>query len=84
MIRFAPCGVESECKSDETHHEALSEAKPGDNVRFNVRNVIVKDIRRGYVASDAKNKRDGLPELHCACHHHGAPWADPERLHTGP
>ena len=56
MIRFAPCGVESECKSVEMHHEALSEAKPGDNVGFNVRNVTVKDIRRGYVASDAKNK----------------------------
>ena len=56
MILFAPCGVESECKSVEMHHEALSEAKPGDNVGFNVRNVTVKDIRRGYVASDAKNK----------------------------
>ena len=38
------------------HHEALSEAKPGANVGFNVRNVTVNDIRRGYVASDAKNK----------------------------
>ena len=38
------------------HHEALSEAKPGDNVWFNVRNVTVKDILRGHVASDAKNK----------------------------
>ena len=37
-------------------NEALSEAKPGDNVGLNVRNVTVKDIRRGYVASDAKNK----------------------------
>ena len=55
MISFAPCGVESECKSVEMH-QALSEAKPGDNVGFNVRNVTVKDIRRGYVASDAKNK----------------------------
>ena len=56
MIRFAPCGVESECKSVEMHHEALSEAKPGDNVGFNVRNVTVKDTLRGHVASDAKNK----------------------------
>ena len=37
-------------------NEALSEAKLGDNVWFNVRNVTVKDIRRGYVASEAKNK----------------------------
>ena len=27
MIRFAPCRVESLCKSVETHNEALSEAK---------------------------------------------------------
>lgn len=37
------------------HHEALTEAVPGDNVGFNVKNVSVKDIRRGYVASNAKN-----------------------------
>ena len=56
MIRFAPCGIETECRSVETHHEALSDVKPGDNVGFNVRNVTIKDIRRGYVSSDAKNK----------------------------
>ena len=43
-------------KSVETHHEALSEAKPGDNIGFNIAYITVKDIRRGYVASDAKNK----------------------------
>merc|ERR1739848_577211 len=31
------------------------EAEPGDNVGFNVKNVSVKDIRRGNVASDSKN-----------------------------
>merc|ERR1712214_111352 len=35
------------------HHEQLPEALPGDNVGFNVRNVSVKDIRRGNVASDS-------------------------------
>ena len=29
---------------------------PEDNVGFNVKNVSVKDIKRGYVASDSKNK----------------------------
>merc|ERR1712088_1054262 len=29
------------------HHESMSEAMPGDNVGFNVKNVSVKDIRRG-------------------------------------
>jgi len=37
------------------HHEALLEAIPGDNVGFNVKNVSVKDIRRGNVCSDEKN-----------------------------
>jgi elongation factor 1-alpha len=33
----------------------IVEAIPGDNVGFNVRGVSVKDLRRGYVASDPKN-----------------------------
>merc|ERR1712038_1764656 len=37
------------------HHETLAEGVPGDNVGFNVKNVSVKDIRRGNVASDSKN-----------------------------
>ena len=37
------------------HHTALQQAIPGDNVGFNVRNLTVKDIKRGNVASDAKN-----------------------------
>merc|ERR1712026_452522 len=31
------------------------EANPGDNVGFNVKNVSVKDLKRGYVASDSSN-----------------------------
>merc|ERR1712243_381368 len=30
------------------HHESLTEAVPGDNVGFNIKNVSVKDIKRGY------------------------------------
>merc|ERR1712127_533846 len=37
------------------HHESLTEGNPGDNVGFNVKNVAVKDLRRGYVASDSKH-----------------------------
>merc|ERR1712002_1084584 len=33
----------------------MGEANPGDNVGFNVKNVSVKDIKRGNVASDSKN-----------------------------
>uniref|UniRef100_F6GXP4 Uncharacterized protein n=1 Tax=Vitis vinifera TaxID=29760 RepID=F6GXP4_VITVI len=37
------------------HHESLAEGLPSDNVGFNVRNVAVKDLRRGFVASNSKD-----------------------------
>jgi len=55
-IQFGPLGTSTECKSVEMHHESVAEAIPGDNVGFNVKNLGVQDIKRGYVASDAKNK----------------------------
>ncbi|XP_070586418.1 elongation factor 1-alpha 1-like [Erythrolamprus reginae] len=55
VVTFAPVNVTTEVKSVEMHHEALSEAYPGDNVGFNVKNVSVKDVRRGNVAGDSKN-----------------------------
>ncbi len=54
-VVFAPVGISSEVKSVEMHHEALTEAIPGDNVGFNVKNIAVKDIRRGNVCGDEKN-----------------------------
>jgi elongation factor 1-alpha len=55
VVTFAPGGVTTEVKSIEMHHETLPQATPGDNVGFNVKNVSVKDIRRGNVAGDSKN-----------------------------
>ncbi|MDJ8948198.1 translation elongation factor EF-1 subunit alpha, partial [Clostridium perfringens] len=55
VVTFAPCMVTTEVKSVEMHHTSLPEALPGDNVGFNVKNVSVKEIRRGYVAGDSKN-----------------------------
>jgi len=55
VVTFAPANLSTEVKSVEMHHEALTEALPGDNVGFNVKNVAVKDLRRGFVASDSKN-----------------------------
>uniref|UniRef100_A0A672N2J5 Elongation factor 1-alpha n=1 Tax=Sinocyclocheilus grahami TaxID=75366 RepID=A0A672N2J5_SINGR len=55
VVTFAPANVTTEVKSVEMHHESLAEALPGDNVGFNVKNVSVKDIRRGNVAGDSKN-----------------------------
>jgi len=54
VVTFAPQGISTEVKSVEMHHESLTEALPGDNVGFNVKNISVKDIRRGSVASDSK------------------------------
>ena len=54
-VLFAPSNITTEVKSVEMHHEQLQEALPGDNVGFNVKNVAVKDLRRGFVASDSKN-----------------------------
>uniref|UniRef100_A0A4W5KLP7 Elongation factor 1-alpha n=1 Tax=Hucho hucho TaxID=62062 RepID=A0A4W5KLP7_9TELE len=55
IVTFAPANVTTEVKSVEMHHETLEAALPGDNVGFNVKNVSVKDIRRGNVAGDSKN-----------------------------
>jgi len=55
VVFFAPSNITTEVKSIEMHHEMLVEAIPGDNVGFNVKNVAVKDIRRGNVCSDSKN-----------------------------
>lgn len=55
VVTFAPSGVTTEVKSVEMHHESLAEGVPGDNVGFNVKNVSVKEIRRGNVCGDSKN-----------------------------
>lgn len=55
LVTFSPANITTEVKSVEMHHESLPEALPGDNVGFNVKNVSVKEIKRGMVAGDAKN-----------------------------
>ncbi|CAG0918525.1 unnamed protein product [Notodromas monacha] len=55
VVTFAPVNITTEVKSVEMHHESLTEAVPGDNVGFNIKNVSVKELRRGYVAGDSKN-----------------------------
>ena len=47
VVTFAPTNVTTEVKSVEMHHEQIPEGLPGDNVGFNVKNVSIKDIRRG-------------------------------------
>ena len=53
-VLFAPPMITAEVKSVEMHHEQMPQATPGDNVGFNIKNVGVKDIKRGNVAGDAK------------------------------
>jgi len=55
VVTFGPMNTTTEVKSVEMHHEQVEAAFPGDNVGFNVKNLSVKDIKRGYVASDSKN-----------------------------
>jgi len=54
VVTFAPSNLTTEVKSVEMHHEQMTEAFPGDNVGFNVKNVSVKEIRRGNVCGDSK------------------------------
>ena len=49
-VVFVPSGSTGEVKTIEMHHEQISEAKPGDNIGFNVRGVDKKSIKRGDVA----------------------------------
>jgi elongation factor 1-alpha len=53
-ILFAPSRIETDVKSIEMHHTSIPRAVPGDNIGFNVKNVAVKDLKRGYVACDAR------------------------------
>eukprot|EP01121_Diplochlamys_sp_Union-15-3_P010315 TRINITY_DN288_c0_g1_i10.p1 TRINITY_DN288_c0_g1~~TRINITY_DN288_c0_g1_i10.p1 ORF type:complete len:450 (+),score=119.09 TRINITY_DN288_c0_g1_i10:108-1457(+) len=55
IVTFAPVGLTTEVKSIEMHHEQMPQAVPGDNIGFNIKNIAVKDIHRGYVAGDSKN-----------------------------
>lgn len=59
IITFAPPNLTTECKSVEMHHESLTEAAPGDNVGFNVKNLSIKDIKRGNVAGESKSPPKG-------------------------
>jgi elongation factor 1-alpha len=55
QVIFAPAGITTEVKSIEMHHEQMPEAKPGDNIGFNVKGIPVKDLKRGFVCGDTKN-----------------------------
>ena len=55
-VKIAPSGIKAEVKSVEVHHECVPEVGAGNNVGFNLKNVTVKDLRRGDVASNADDE----------------------------
>jgi elongation factor 1-alpha len=54
-VVFEPAGVKGEVKSIEIFHKQIPEAKPGDNVGFNVRGVAKEQIKRGDVVGHVNN-----------------------------
>jgi elongation factor 1-alpha len=56
-VWFAPSHVSSMLKTVEMHHEQVKEALPGMNIGFNVKNLAVKDLKRGYVMSYDDDKK---------------------------
>ncbi len=52
-VTFEPANASGEVKSIEMHHESLQEARPGDNIGFNVRGVTKDQIKRGDVCGPA-------------------------------
>jgi elongation factor 1-alpha len=55
VLQFEPAGVKGEVKTIEVHHQQIPEAKPGDNVGFNVRGISKEQVRRGDVAGHPNN-----------------------------
>lgn len=53
-LKFSPAKLTAEVKSIEMHHQGLETALPGHNVGFNIKNVSVKNLRRGDVAGNAQ------------------------------
>jgi len=53
-VVFSPARLTAEVKSIEMHHQGLQAALAGHNVGFNVKNISVKNLRRGNVAGNAQ------------------------------
>jgi len=52
---FEPSGAQGEVKTIEMFHKQQPEARPGDNIGFNVRGIGKGDAKRGDVAGHIKN-----------------------------
>ena len=54
-VIFMPSGAVGEVKTIEMFHKQQSEAKPGDNIGFNVRGIGKNDAKRGDVCGHVNN-----------------------------
>ncbi len=54
-VILQPLGVQGEVKSIEMHHQPLDEARPGDNIGFNVKGIGKDDVKRGDVVGHVDN-----------------------------
>ena len=52
---FEPSGAKAEVKTIEMFHKKQPEAKPGDNIGFNVRGIGKGEVKRGDCAGHVKN-----------------------------
>lgn len=62
-VVFVPSGAQGEVKTIEMHHEQHQEARPGDNVGFNVRGVDKTSIKRGDVLCHLQNPAKPVKEF---------------------
>jgi elongation factor 1-alpha len=60
---FEPSGAQGEVKDIEMFHKKQPEAKPGDNIGFNVRGVGKGEVKRGDVAGHPKNPPTVIKEF---------------------
>ena len=54
-VIIEPSGKIADVKTIEAHHEQLTEARPGDNIGFNLRGVEKADLARGFVLGPPSN-----------------------------
>ena len=62
-IVFMPSNVTAEVRSIEMHHEEIPEAKPGDNIGFNVRGINKDQIKRGDVVAKPESAPKPVKEF---------------------
>ncbi len=62
-VVFVPSGATGEVKQIEMHHEQVEEARPGDNIGFNVRGIDKKAIKRGDMVCHPNNPAKVVKEF---------------------